>query len=422
MQRFFDDDGFHFATLIALGSAYRGLADVGEVLATIERIPEADRDAWVSEFSATAKRLADAGDASAHGGHGTSARTAWLRASLYYDLASSMAPGTSDPDRYHSLWEQSRALWDNAIDLWPTPVDRVRIPYEDGELEGYLWHPAGDTREPLPTVILNNGSDGPVNAMWTQGGAAAVERGWRALAFDGPGQGVALHRHGMHFRPDWEAVVTPVVDFLGDRSDVDAERIVLHGISQAGYWVPRAAAFEHRLAAVVADPGCTNVAASWETHLPDSMSTMLDDGDREDFDEFMEIGMSDDPVTAAELAWRMAPYGTKSYYEAYQAARAQSLDDETIAKITSPTLVTSPDHEQFWPGQSEALYDKLRCEKQLIRFTVAEGADWHCEVAAQSLRDERVFDWIEDVLSGLSKSSETRRSGDRTKTGARPGS
>ncbi|NQY56110.1 MAG: alpha/beta fold hydrolase [Ilumatobacteraceae bacterium] len=401
MQRFFEDDGFNFATLIALGSAYRGLADVGEVLSTIERIPEGDREAWVTEFGVTAERLADAGDASARGGHRTSARTAWLRASLYYDLASSMAPGTKEPDRFHSMWEHSRNLWDKAIDLWPTRVERVQIPYEDTELEGYLFHPAGDGTETLPTVILNNGSDGPVNAMWTQGGAAAVERGWRALAFDGPGQGVALHRHDMYFRHDWEAVITPVVDFLAARDDVDDDRIVLHGISQAGYWAPRAAAFEHRLAAVVADPGVTDVAASWESRLPDSMRKMLDDSDRKDFDEFMEIGMSDDPVAQAELEWRMAPYGTKSYYETYQAARAQSLDDDTIARISSPTLVTNPEGEQFWPGQSDELYEKLHCDKQMVHFTTAEGGDWHCEVAAQSLRDERVFDWIEDVLGNL---------------------
>ena len=54
VQRFFEDDGFNFATLIALGAAYRGLADVGEVLSTIERIPEGDREAWVTEFGVTA--------------------------------------------------------------------------------------------------------------------------------------------------------------------------------------------------------------------------------------------------------------------------------------------------------------------------------------------------------------------------------
>ena len=30
-----------------------------------------------------------------------------------------------------------------------------------------------------------------------------------------------------------------------------------------------------------------------------------------------------------------------------------------IGQITCPVLVTDPDHEQFWPGQSRQLYDKL---------------------------------------------------------------
>ena len=29
----------------------------------------------------------------------------------------------------------------------------------------------------------------------------------------------------------------------------------------------------------------------------------------------------------------------------------------------------------------------------------AEGGDWHCEPAAQSLRDERVFDFLEATLA-----------------------
>ena len=45
------------------------------------------------------------------------------------------------------------------------------------------------------------------------GARAAVERGYNVLAFDGPGQSGPLHREGLVFRPDWENVVTPVVDF-----------------------------------------------------------------------------------------------------------------------------------------------------------------------------------------------------------------
>jgi Esterase FrsA-like len=394
MQRFFDDEGMHFATLITLGFAYTNLADVGETLTTIERIPNGDGEAWVREWTATADRLLEAAEQSEQGGHRVSARSRLLRASTYYDNASAQAPGTSDPSRFTSLWEKHRTCWDRAIALFDTPVEAIEIPYEDTTLAGYFFKAAaGD--DARPTVILNNGSDGPVSSQWSLGGSAAVARGWNAVTFDGPGQGAALHRQKLYFRHDWEAVITPVIDYLSGRSDVDAGKIALQGISQAGYWAPRAAAFEHRLAALVADPGVMSVASSWEMHLPDGMPQLLDDGNQKDFDALMDLA---DPSTKRLLAWRMAPYGTSSPYEAYQAARQMTLDDKTTGQIRCPTLVLAPDHEQFWPGQSQQLFDALTCDKRLATFTEAEGADWHCEPAAQSLRDERVFDFLESVV------------------------
>ncbi|MCB1248843.1 MAG: alpha/beta hydrolase [Acidimicrobiales bacterium] len=394
MQRTYDDDGFEFARLIALGSTYRGLADIGEVLTTIERIPDGDRETWVREWTATADRLADAAQASADAGHDVSARTAWLRAALYYDHASSMAPGTSDPGAYHRLWERQRDCWDAAAARFDPPIEHVAIPYEDMTIEGYVLKPDASD-EPRPWVVLNNGSDGPVVSMLAQGGQAALDRGWNALTFDGPGQGATFHRQGVGFRPDWEAVITPVLDWLLARPDVDPTKVVLHGISQAGYWVPRAAAYEHRLAAIVADPGVVDVGASWTSHLPQMMIDLFDQGDKDDFDAFM--GAADADVRAM-LQWRMAPYLTTSYYDAYQAASAQHLTTDEIAQITCPTLILDPDDEQFWPGQSQQLYDALTCEKRLVHFSRDEGANWHCEVAAQGRRDEVVYDWLADVL------------------------
>lgn len=384
----------NFAVLLSLGSAYANLADVGETLATIERIPDGDVEAWITEWSALAERLASQAEDALRGGHRVTARSQFLRASTYYDHASAMAPGSKDPSRYTTLWERHRMSWDRAIDLFDTPVERVEIPYEEATLVGYLFLPHAS--EPRPTVVLNNGSDGPVSSQWSLGGRAAVQRGWNAITFDGPGQGAALHRQHLYFRDDWEKVVTPVVDFLLTRDDVLGDKIALQGISQGGFWAPRAAAFEHRLAALVADPGVMRVASSWEMHLPAEMIEMLDQGNKADFDALM--GADPDPRRQAMLAWRMAPYGLTSPFDTYTAARKMTLDPRTVGQIQCPTLVLDPDNEQFWPGQSQQLYDALTCQKELIRFTVAQGADWHCEPAAQSLRDERVFDFLEEFL------------------------
>jgi alpha-beta hydrolase superfamily lysophospholipase len=92
-------------------------------------------------------------------------------------------------------------------------------------------------------------------------GEAARRHGWNCLIFEGPGQGSALRLNKLPFRYDWEAVVTPVVDFALNLRGVDPERIALLGMSMGGYLAPRAAAFEHRIAACVAYDGVFQMAA-----------------------------------------------------------------------------------------------------------------------------------------------------------------
>jgi cephalosporin-C deacetylase-like acetyl esterase len=59
-------------------------------------------------------------------------------------------------------------------------------------------------------------------------------------------------------RPDWEHVIRSVVDFALSRDGVDPRKIAIQGMSQGLYWVPRAAAFETRIAASIAGPRVFN--------------------------------------------------------------------------------------------------------------------------------------------------------------------
>jgi Prolyl oligopeptidase family len=133
------------------------------------------------------------------------------------------------------------------------------------------------------------------------------------MAFDGPGQQAALFRQGKPFRHDWEAVLTPVVDAMAARSDVDADRIALIGVSQAGYWVPRALAFEHRFVAAVADPGVVDVSSSWIGQLPGFMRSQLTDPSKKNaFDT--EMGWTErlSKSTRATLHFRGEPTASRA--------------------------------------------------------------------------------------------------------------
>lgn len=92
-----------------------------------------------------------------------------------------------------------------------------------------------------PTVIMHTGFDGTAEEMHVQGAAAGAERSYNVLVFDGPGQGGTIRHQGMLFRPDWENVVGPVIDFALTLPGVDSERLALWGLSMGGLLAPRAA-------------------------------------------------------------------------------------------------------------------------------------------------------------------------------------
>jgi hypothetical protein len=400
MRPFFKSPDMNFLTEIALGSTFRQGADIGEVLTTIDRIDNGKAQSWVDAWTATADRLAQEAATNSRNDNIESAAAQYLRASNYYSLATYSADGTDDPTLFSTLWEKHRAAWDQFIDLGGCgthAVDHIEIPYENTTLPGYFFH-SGSDREARRTLIFNNGSDGSVVGAWTDGIAAALSRGWNAMTFDGPGQNAALLRQGLPFRPDWENVITPVVDCLSRRSDVDATKLALLGVSQAGYWVPRSLAFEHRIAAAVADPGVIDVSTTVLGHLPHMMVKLLDAGDQKKFDRDMEWTLRLSPSTRALLALRMRPYGTTSPYEFFAASRSYVLTDELIQQITTPMLITDPDNEQFWPGQSKELHQKLASPSTLIEFSETEGADSHCEPAASGVRAERLFDWLNNQI------------------------
>ncbi|HWV35909.1 MAG TPA: hypothetical protein VNZ55_09750, partial [Thermomicrobiales bacterium] len=400
----FKYDAFEFLFLLTLGATYEQGSDIGECFAAAAKVKDGDPDSWTAAWAELADRVHGIAETSDAAGHRISAREAYLRASNYYWAATFFSDGTSDPSQFVPTWEKHRASWEAFIARLDIPVETIEIPYEDTTLPGYAFTvDASDT--PRPWIILNNGSDGTMADMWGQGGAAALRRGYNILMFDGPGQGASLYRHNLYFRPDWEAVVTPVVDYLLTRSDVDPDKIALQGVSQAGYWVPRAVAFEHRIAAAIADPGVTDVIESWIQDIPqEEMAGLFTaqgqdlEAFKQELDEAVAEGEKQSALFRFNIRFRMRPYGTTSFAETLLKLRDYSLDGIT-GKITCPIAIADPEGESFWPGQSQALYDAIQSPKALLTFTAAEGADLHCEPKALGLRSQRIFDWLDETLA-----------------------
>jgi len=391
---FFKDAALDFEVRTTLGRAASGAADTGEVLSTIAGIDEGDSQAWFDRWMELGERVLKIADECVTNAHPVSAAAAYLRASTYFGVALGSIDRLKSDELLVPTFRQHRKAWDSFVDASPIDIERVAIPYEGITMPGYLFRPAGNDIKCC--LILANGSDGTLSGIWGCAGAA-LARGYSVLMFDGPGQQSLLFEKDVPFRFDWEAVVTPVVDFLLGREDVGSHRLAMYGVSQAGYWVPRALAFEHRIAAAVADPGVVDVSTSWVEHLPSGLRKLLAEGNEHLFNIEMSIGMKLSADTARMWNFRARPYRQDGYYKTVREVLKYNLTD-VVDRIRTPIFITDPEDEQFWPGQARQLASMLKVETVLSPFTAAEGANWHCQPLARSLTEQRIFDWLDTML------------------------
>ncbi|MBT3766887.1 MAG: alpha/beta fold hydrolase [Rhodospirillaceae bacterium] len=155
-----------------------------------------------------------------------------------------------------------------ALPYLDPPAERVKIPYEGSTIYGNLRIPKGVDTPPI--LIMCMGLDSTKEEMGANE-ANYLRRGMATLAFDGPGQGEG--EYDWPIRPDYEAVVTAVCDFVETRDDVDAERMGVWGVSMGGYYAPRAAAFEKRLKACISLSGPFDFGERWDAFPPMSKDT-----------------------------------------------------------------------------------------------------------------------------------------------------
>jgi dienelactone hydrolase len=212
--------------------------------------------------------------------------------------------------------------------------------------------------------------------------------GQKAMFFDYP---------DLFFRHDAEVPISHVVDYALSRPDVDPERIALIGGSFGGYFAPRAATFEKRLAAVVAlpilwspgDTGAELLGLDPKKPYPRDLESRLD--------------MSQSVVrTVVNSDVRMrCGYANTTIAEWLDGMRKFTLSG-LEKDITCPLLVIA--------GEGE--YNPARMEKEKIQWknvmnhpksqvrigTVSEGGEGHSLVNNLLLKNQIEMDWLDDVL------------------------
>lgn len=181
----------------------------------------------------------------------------YLRAADFYRRAVVYMPDSDA--RMLPTYRKLEETFSRAWSLVPPPFERVQIPYEGYLLPGLFFPGRGKAGTRLPVVYNYGGADGILLRGEDGGAGQYVRRGMSFIDVDGPGHGGTLRDNKLYAPPDSERVAKAVIDYLVTRSDVDPDRIGLHGSSMGGYSGPRCATAEKRIKAVAVWSGAYNL-------------------------------------------------------------------------------------------------------------------------------------------------------------------
>jgi len=378
--------------LFYLGEAWTGMTDINECLETASRVKKDDPDSWTREWRQTAERLHGTADRLASEGRTFSAGEYYLRAASYYRAAlhRHMHPGSAE---VKDLTEREIACFTLSQKLLEAPMEVVQVPYDGVNLTGYFYTSPRAAGAPAPTLIVHQGRD-----AWAEDckyvADEAVRRGYHCLLLDGPGNGQALRRHDLAFRPDWETFITPTVDYLLTRPEVDPSGIMEMGLSMGGYLAGRAAAKEHRLRAVIVNPGVLDWGAVFFRQLKEYSPEMLSmyKSNPKGLNSLLGAAGKLSPFLMWGLTDTMWKHGARTPSELLDKIQ-EFTNVEGARDITAATLVIDAEAEEY--GEAKQFYDALTCRRDYLLFTEAEAAPLHVQTGSLAVASQRVFDWID---------------------------
>jgi alpha-beta hydrolase superfamily lysophospholipase len=384
---FFKDASYNFEAVRVLNDVAAAGGDSGEALRAISDITAGNADSWFTAWSAAGERTLAAvqhlRDAQARG-------NALLRAHTYFRTAEFFLP--PDDARRQQAYRKNVTAFYQGLDAQSVLYERNAIAFGSHHLNSvYYPGPAGAQDRPLLVVV--GGYDSTLEELYLGIGAAAHQRGYSVLTYEGPGQGAVLREQGLTMQADWEKPNAAMLDaFLATHAK--PRKIVLLGESLGGYLAPRAAAFDARIDGVVAYDIWYDGYAIATRHVPSFVFWLHDHG----HDAVLETLARRNPDSGSRWAlangqWVFGVHGMFAVLDAFKAYRLAPV----AARITQDVLLLAGTEDHFVPiEQLEMTRNALTAARSVtaVSFDRDSGGALHCQIGAPSLWQGALFDWM----------------------------
>lgn len=359
---------FESQTLRLVAEAQQGGGDAFDIARLCRNIQPGDKEGWERGWLELAQSIETEAKAALAAGHKRTAMQFFFHANQYYRMSDVFLTAADMPkkkERFLKSQENFRA----AAKLHYPPIEVITVKCGNDEYDGYFCHPVHPAPGKWPAVFLIGGADAFAEEIFFSG-RQVLDRGWALLLVDTPGRGSSHYVKGIPARFDYEVPTKACMDYLVSRPEMDPDRIALIGISMAGYYAPRAAAFEPRAKALVCWSGCYSVLDDlylFCEHLQPTVQRLLG-------------GVSD----------------------AQARERLKAFTMEGVAqKITCPTLITHGADDRLMSVEgAKRLFNEIGSKDKLLKIydDPKVGGTIHCSHDFWAHNVPFMLDWLEERL------------------------
>ena len=359
---------FGSQTLRLVAEAQQGGGDLFDIARTCREIEEGDYEGWERAWIALAERIEGKAKSALAAGRTTTAMGHFFQANQYWRMSDVFLTSERNKTRAECFLKSQENFRAGAA-LHDPPIEVISVACGSEVYDGYFCHPVKPAPGGWPAVLFLGGADAFAEEIYF-GGSHVCQRGWALLLVDTPGRGSSMYVKGIPTRPDYEVPGKACIDYLISRPEVDSERIALMGISMAGYYAPRVAAFEDRIKALIGWCGCYSMLDDlylFYDHLQPTVQRLLG-------------GVSD-----AEARERLQEYTM-----------------EGIAQnITCPTLISHGAQDRLMNVEgAKRLFEEIGSKDKTLKIfdDPKEGGTVHCSHDAWAHNMPLMLDWLSERL------------------------
>jgi pimeloyl-ACP methyl ester carboxylesterase len=321
----------------------------------------------------------------------------YFRAAEFYIL--------TDNAEKDALYDKFRDCFDNAFGK--DGIERSDVPYGDRSLPA-MRVPA-KSQPNKGTIILHGGFDSFIEEFYSMM-VVFSEHDYNVVGFEGPGQGAARRKYGITFDYEWEKPAKAILDYF------NINEVTWLGISMGGYLCFRAAAFEPRIARVIASSVAFdyskfhNIVAEkvgkfFFTRLRKisncKMKKMIERGGMPGWmiGNLMYIANAKEPIEATDLMLNL---------------NASNLHSDLVKQ---DVLILTGKDDHFVPFKMHDMQMQALANARSVTASVfmkEDQAQNHCQIGNIGLALDVMLNWINKVSSAQIKDGITSTAADQT--------